>query len=192
MSADQCKAALNAAPDLKRAEHLDAAFPKCACEPWALTAAHGPGIPNEELVARVLTSPDAYEEATSTILSSKLTHIYSLGMSVIRQGASDDEIKHTVHDLLSGGSEPRHLIGAVVANGTMIRAYGNEDDAAQWFGLYATDDRGKLRHGDVFGTTVSKGQQQKRRHRLAADMQPLVVPAADVVDLISKLRAAGM
>ncbi len=192
MSAEACRATFEGAETLKRAESLDAAFPQCTCEPWSLTSSGGPGLQDDELVARILTSPDAYEEDTSTILTSKLTQIYAMGMSVVRQGASDAEIASTVQDLLSNASEVRKLIGAVVIGVSALRAYANDDDAARWFGVYATDDRGKTHHVDVLGTKVGKGAQSRRRNRLAADMTPLLVRADNVIDLIANLRASGI
>lgn len=192
MSGEACRVALEAAPINQRAEHLDKAFPQCACEPWSLTEVGGDGIASDELIARVLTSPDAYDETTSTLLTSKLTQLYAMGMSTIRQGCSDAEIKHTVTTLVDGAAEPRKLIGAIVLPAQKFRDYANDDDAARWFGVYATDDSGKLHHADVFGTKASKGQQQKRRYRLAEEVQPFLVKAADPDELLTKLREAGI
>lgn len=192
MSAGNCRAVLEAAPLYERASRLDAAFPNCACETWALTNSNGSGISDEQLVARILTSPDSYNESTSTILTGKLTQVYSIGMSVIRQGASDEEIRKTIEDLTTGGSEQKRLIGAVVASAAMFRSYVTEETGFKWFGLYATDDRGKLNHGDVLGTTTTSKQQQKRRYRLATDMQNHVLVSTECEELICKLREAGM
>ena len=192
MSAHECRATLEEAPLYERALRLDEAFPNCACETWALTAVDTPHMADIERFARVLTAPDAYEEATSTILTGKLTQIYSMGMSIIRQGASDSEIIDTINSLLTGGNEPRHLVGAIVASVTFIRSFANDETASRWFGIYATDDRGKRHHGDVLGTTVSKSQQQKRRHKLASDMRAFIVEAVDTTELILRLRNAGI
>ena len=192
MSAEACAAALANADVPKRAEALDAAFPGCACEPWALTALGGDGVANHELIARVLTSPDSYDEPTETIMTQKLTQIYAMGMSVIRQGASNEEIVSTAEDLLTSAAEQRKLIGAIIMTAAQLRAYVNEADLARWFGVYATDDRGKAHHGDIFGTKVSKGQQQKRRYKLAVDMLPLIVKAETPERLVAALREAGI
>lgn len=191
MSAEACKAVFNSAPVNERSPVLDAAFPRFGCEPWSLRAVGGVGIPNSELVARVLTSPDDYDESTSTIISGRLTQIYAMGMSVIRQGASDAEISTTVSELLNGGAESRKLFGAVVITAEQLRSYAS-DDTLRWFGVYATDDRNKVHHADVFGTTVNKKQQSRRRGRLAEVMAPLIIPASDTSELIARLREAGI
>lgn len=196
MSAEACRAALDGADILERAGQLDAAFPQCACEPWSLTADGGCGVQNEELVARVLVAPDDYDETASTILTSRLTALYSMGLSVIRQGASDDEVLGTIDELMTKGSERRTLVGAVVMGAEKIRSYANDD--SRWFGVYATDDRGKERHADIFGTTPlgsnssAKRTKSQRRNRLAADMLPLILFEADPPQLLSKLRLAGI
>lgn len=192
MSSGACRAAFEEAEVFKRAETLDNAFPECACEIWSLTQGNGPGVQSEEVVARILTSPDSYDENTSTIITQKLTQIYSLGMSIIRQGASDQEIIDTVTDLLGNAQEARKLVGAVVIGVEKLRSYANDDDNRRWFGVYATDDRGKSHHGDVLGLTVKKKEQQRRRYKLAEDMAPLIIEAIDQLDLIAKLRAAGI
>lgn len=192
MTAEACRAVFEAAEVQKRAERLDEAFPSCYCEPWSLTETGGPGIDDGGLIARILTSPDAYSETTATILTERLTHLYSMGMSVVRAGASDQEIADTVNNLLTNAAEQKRLVGAVVLPASAFRTYANDDDASRWFAVYATDDRGKLHHGDVFGTRCSKKQQSRRRHKLAEDMLPHLVAAADVGDLIQKLRQLGM
>jgi hypothetical protein len=191
MTAEACRAAFNAAPIIERGPVLDATFPQCACEPWSLREVGGDGIPNTELVARILTSPDDYDETTSTIITGRLTQLYSMGMSVIRQGAPDAEIIRTVNDLLNGGAEVRKLFGAVVITAEQLRSYVS-DDALRWFGLYSTDDRDKTHHADVFGTTVNKKQQSRRRGHLADEMVPLIVTASDTGELIARLRNAGI
>jgi hypothetical protein len=193
MSADACRAAFNAAPILERASKLDKAFPKCACEPWALTKSGGDGIPNAEKLARILTTPDDYDESASTIITSRLTAIYAMGMSVIRQGATDNEIEKTVNELLSGGTMPRKLFGAAVIAAHQIRAFCNDDDThTRWFGAYATDDKDKTHHGDIFGVMANKNQQSKRRGKLAIGMSSLIINEDTISGLIVKLRNAGI
>lgn len=192
MLSHQCRAVLEGAPVVKRASTLDEAFPNCSCEPWSLTETNGQGIPNHEIVARVLTSPDDYNESTATIITSRLTQIYAMGMSLIRQGATDQEIRDTVVELLNGGAEERRLVGAIVTDAKLYRSFTNNDDQARWFGVYATDSMGKQRHGDVLGLTVSKTAQSKRRHKLAAELKPFIVPATEIEELLPLLREAGI
>lgn len=194
MSAEGCRATWAASPILKRAETIDAAFPGCACEPFSLQASGGDGVSNDELLARVLTSPDAYDEKTSSILTQKLMAVYSLGLSVIRQGAADAEILGTIDQLLQGQAEPRKLVGAILFSTRIIRSY---DAASRWFGVYATDDDHKQHHVDIIGTTPagstsqSKKLKNERRYRLADDLRQYVIFADQRDALLAELRDAG-
>jgi hypothetical protein len=195
MSAAACRAAMDAAPTpYLRASALDAAFPVCECEQWSLSETHANPIADDELIARILTSPDGYNETEHTIVTSKLSDIYSLGMSVIRQGASDAEILATIGELTSSAHDERNLVGAVLLETKEVRAYLDDE---RWFGVYATDDRGKSHHGDILGTfpDVSNNQKQKitgrRRYRLRDDIIGKIIFSEDPAELIEELRARG-
>jgi hypothetical protein len=151
MNAEACRATFEAEPDSERAPRLDAIFPQCICEQWSLTAAGGDAVDDAEMVARILTSPNAYNLDAACIITERLTVLYSAGLSVLRQGASDEEIIGTIETLLAGGAEPKTLVGAVVMRAGKFRSYASNDN--RWFGVYATDDEGKLHHVDVLGTT---------------------------------------
>lgn len=197
MTAAGCRAAFNAAPVIDRAGQLDAAFPKCACEPWSLQNVGGNGVASNELVARVFTSPGGYNEDEG-ILTGKLTQLYAMGLSVIRQGASDAEIEATIDELTTANpSDVQTLVGAVVINVQSLRDYANDDE--RWFGVYATDDGSKLHHVDILGTTpqgASNNAQRRasrdRRYKLAADMAPLMIHATEKAALLQALRDAGI
>lgn len=196
MTAEACRATFESEPDNERAARLDSVFPRCACEVWSLTEAGGDGVDDGEVVVRILTSPNAYNLDTATIITERLTVLYSAGLSVIRQGASNDEIIKTIETLLIGGAEQKSLVGAIVMQAAKFRSYANDDD--RWFGVYATDDCGKAHHVDVLGTTPiaeSKGavsrEKKARRYKLALDMQPYVVFDSEPERLIEKLRGMG-
>jgi len=194
MSAGGCRQAWNNAQPHQRAPAIDAAFPDCKCEAHSLCAVGGDGVGDNELLARILTSPTDYDETTSTILTQRLMHLYSLGMSVIRQGANDDEIIGTI-DELTNADEPRKLVGAVIIPTSMIRAFA---DPKRWFAAYATDDREKIHHVDLCGTTPdgSNSQVKKissaRRYALRDAMSAHVILAGDAPALLACLRAAGI
>lgn len=196
MTAAGCRAAIETVPVAQRATSIDALYPKCFCEPWSLTAVGGQGVADEEIVARVVTSPDGYDETEETILTARLTTLYAGGFSIIRQGASDAEVLSTIDELLKGGEDERSLVGAVVMTAGRLRVYANDDD--RWFGVYATDDRGKHHHVDVFGTipagtkSASDRAQKKRRYALAEDMLPLLLYAREPAALLARLRVAGI
>lgn len=195
MTAAGCRAALESCEVNHRATVLDQAYPQCACEEWSLCEGGGLPVGDEEKIARILTSPDGYDENAFTIATQKLTALYSMGLSVVRQGASDEEILSTIDDLLSGGEEERKLVGAIVVEASELRSYA---DPSRWLGVYATDDRGKAHHVDVFGTIPAGGSsardrvKKQRRYKLAEDLVPKIVFANDNADLIARLRAEGI
>lgn len=197
MTAGGCREALVSASTIDRARSLDEAYPACACEQWSLAEEHPDPVADGEIIARVLTSPDGYDEDQQTILTAKLTDIYSVGLSVIRQSASDCEIRDTVNTLLSGGHEQRRLVGAVVVPAITFREF-RESEGERWFGVYATDAEQNTHHGDVLGTfpDASKSQVKKitssRRYRLAENLSDKIVFADDPEDLLLKLREAGI
>lgn len=195
MSAAACRATLDEAPSpYLRADALDTAFPVCACEKWSLADAHPLPVADDELIARILTSPEGYDETENTIVTKKLSDIYSIGMSVIRQGASDDEILGTISDLTEKAADESSLIGAVLLEAKELRAYLDEE---RWFGVYATDDRKKLHHGDVFGTFPqgSKSQRLKitgrRRYRLRDDLVGKIIFDSEPASLLAQMRQRG-
>ncbi len=174
---------------------LDHVHPNCICEPHSLRAQGGYGISDNEILARVLTSPGSYDESASTIVSAKLTNVYGPGLSTIRQGASDQEITDTINTLLSGGEEVQALFGAAVFGTSDIRAFTDPD---RWFGVYATDDGPKEHHADVLGTcpTVSKSQFRKlqsvRRNELRKLLEASLIRESDLKGLIAALRTRGI
>jgi hypothetical protein len=196
MSAQACRAAFEGAPPRDRAGALDTAFPSCSCEPWALTAVGGGGVHDDELLARILTSPNGYNLTSSTVIRERLQVIYSSGLSIIRAGASDQEILDTISELTSG-DDPKTLVGAVLLTARTVRSYIH-DDYSQWFGVYATDAGEKVRHADILGTTPNAGSknarrrmQDDRRYKLADDMNSMILFETDPASLVVKLRQAG-
>jgi hypothetical protein len=129
-------------------------------------------------------------------MQERLMHLYLSGMSVIRQGANDDEIFSTIDELMSGGAEQRKLIGAVVMPTSFVRQF---QDPQRWFAAYATDVPGKSHHADLCGTkptAVSKSQAEKqqrhRRYEFERELRQRIVFADQPALLVEQLRHAGI
>ena len=175
---------------------LDEAFPNCACEEVALRAGGGEAVNDNEQIARILTTPDGFDLSANELITSKLTSVYGCGFSVIRSGASDAEIRLTIDKLVNKQSEKQELVGAALVKADVIRSM---HDGIRWFGVYATDDDGKEHHADLLGTRPKaesksqiKKQQNERRYRLRDVLGASIIRAADVDELISLLRQAGI
>ncbi len=195
MTAQACREVLENAAHRERAPALDAAHPHCVCEAWSLSLANDNRFEGGELVARILTAPGDYDEESQTVLTARLCDLYSCGLSVIRAGASDEEILDTINQLTIEANGDRTLLGAVVVSVEEIRQF---DAADRWFGVYATDDRGKSYHGDVMGVSPvgSKSAigraKSRRRHLLAASWNDKVLFSDIPLDLLAQLRTAGI
>lgn len=178
-----------------RAATMDAQAPDCICETLSLRADGGTAVSSDELVARILTSPDGFDEDAGVILHQKLLACYSLGLSVLRQGASDQEITSTVRLLTQESEQPRTLFGAALTRVADIRQL---DAGARWFAVYATDAPDNDHHADIMATTPKADSKNKvrkaesaRRKKLRDLMQAQLLPASDPTTLIAALRAAG-
>jgi hypothetical protein len=196
VSQAQCCAAWSDAADNDRAAALDARFPNCTCEPFSLRECGGPPVLDGERIARVLTAPDGFEPSTGTILTAKLQHIHSHGLSVIRGGAADSEILDTVERLTTSGAEQRTLVGAVVVHASVIRDFA---DSQRWFGVYATDEAKLEHHADILATTprvdgtrARARVAKERRYTLQQRLQENIIYAAESNELLDLLRAAGI
>lgn len=178
----------------EKAEKLDQAFPNCVCESHSLQATGGDGIKDSELVARVFTDPASYARSTEMIVGSSVTSVHAGGLSVIRQGASDEEILATINNLLSQ-FEAQNLVGAAVTVAETFRVLG---DPEKWFGVYATDDDAKEHHGDLLGTIPSgttKGINKLKSHRRAELRKALtehLVFESNPETLLLRLREIGI
>ncbi|OUC15763.1 MAG: hypothetical protein B0A82_05150 [Alkalinema sp. CACIAM 70d] len=131
-------------------------------------------------------------------MTAKLTSAFAVGLSVIRSGASDEEIITTIDSMLARQADGQSLIGAVVMDAKSIRELGSSD-GDRWFGVYATDAGKKTHHADITGTfpqlaskSKSRAAQDSRRYRLRDLMASSLVRAETPDDLLAALRAAGI
>ncbi len=111
------------------ARALDAHRADCGCERWSLRGLFRRRVFDQELIIRVITSPDGYDTETKEILTRKLTALYSSGVSILRESSSEDEIRLTVSELTSGGAEPQSLVGAVVLTASQVRQLDPRQEA---------------------------------------------------------------
>lgn len=157
-----CSATWKNADRNKKAEAIDGHAPACGCEVHSLRNPACLPVCNDELVIRVLTSPDGYETSNGEVLTRKLTALFSSGVSLIRQGASDDEIKQTVAELTTT-AEQNSLIGCVLVKASAIRLLEFPERS---FCVYDTEDNGKTHHADILCTMPNQEakSQDKRKN----------------------------
>lgn len=179
------------------ADSIDLVHPQGTCESYSLADPARTHVPDSELVARVITAPDGFDN--DEILTSKLTSIYAKGLSCIRTGAPDAEILAVISALLAGDGA-QSLIGAAVLPAAEIRACGSP---AKHFCVYDTDadlaGAQLSKHADVTGTyersmsgAAWKGEQRRRRGALKAIFSARLVFANDPDQLLVELRRLGI
>lgn len=187
-----CVAVWRNASRNEKAQALDAHVLSCGCEVGSLQPPAGEPVKDSELIVRVLTSPDGMDADTGEILTRRLTALFSSGVSVIREGASDDEIRLTVRELTSA-AEPQRIVGCVLVRASAIR---HLDPNLRAYCIYDTPDGSKERHADILctmPTEPSRSQQDRRkeaRRRALRDLfQKHTKAVASVEELISIVRA---
>ena len=145
----------------------------------------------------MLTTPGDYDDTIQDLVSGKLTNCYSRGLSIIRTGASDDEILETISVLLAA-EDAKGLVGAVVLPASVIRDIGGRQH--HHFCVYDTDTpNGAQYHADIVGTfdpqasnSAWKKTQPKRRYALRDEMRKYIVEATTPTDLLAELRRSGI
>ncbi|WP_312218458.1 hypothetical protein [Brevundimonas sp.] len=193
MSGEICRATWQGAAFNDKATALDEAFPGGLCETWSLKSDDYTGIDRREMLARVLTSPGMY--TAGEILTAKLTSANSSGVSLIRCGASDDEIRSTIDCLMTKGAEPQELLGAVVFSALDLRRVGEPEEH---FSVYHTPDSDKTHHADILARTPAgsksavKKIERDRRYSLRDFMAQNIIQADSVDLLLPLLRRAGI
>ena len=192
MSYSSCRSAWTQPGGNEAALSLDRAFPDGLCEQFSLSDPPRTAIPDDELLARVLTSSIDADYSAKDILAARLTSAYGRGFSVIRSGASDEDILGVIDKLLAS-REGGLLIGAVVIPAAEIRSPHKE------FCVYDTDGIDIALHGDVVGTfpadmtkSASEKLRTRRRHSLRDRMLPKIVLSSERRDLLNLLRIAGI
>lgn len=188
-----CASVWGAAERNKRAEAIDCHAPACGCEQTSLRNPPGNPVGNDELIIRVLTSPDGFDVTNGEILTRKLTALFSSGVSVIRQGASDIEIRQTVSEL-TNAAEPNCLVACVLVRVSAIRSLEGPERS---FCVYDTEDSLKSHHADIvcpMPNMVSKNQnrrkEEERRRSLRLVFEQHIKIVSDVKELISAIREA--
>lgn len=150
---------------------------------------------DEDKVARIITEPRDYDIDLRLLLTARLTSVYFNGLSIIRQGASDEDIIRVISRQLSGEGVVG-LFGAAILNARDIRNCGQP---AKHFCIYDTDAPGLESHADVTGTfdaTLSRSAWKKaestRRAALRDILGEHLVRATTPEALLSALRNAGI
>lgn len=189
-----CKEVWASAPDRLKAAALDSAFPNCSCESNGLSTGGAGPVLDDEVVARIITSPDGYDCDRKELVRAKLTAIYSSGLSIIRQNASDEEIELTVRQQTVETTERNRLVGAAIMRARDIRYDGVPP---RRFCLYDTDEPNKAYHADILAPTPQGGTNQreqakkKARKQLEKLLMAHLVEVSSTSELIVQIRAAA-
>lgn len=189
-----CESAWLADASKARAENFDRTFPKCCCEEHSLGGCGRP-VNDDELLARIFTTPDTYSNDTHEIIWNKLVRVYSDGLSTFRSGCTEEEIRSFVDRLTTGGAEPTSLAGATLIRAANLRQAG---DPCRWFCVYDTSESQFSCHADLIGTwpdasskTKLKAEQASRMRSLRTRFSEAFLPSATVEELLEVLRLNG-
>jgi hypothetical protein len=195
-TAAECYGAFHNGPEQKRASRLDdGEFKNCACEVHSFTEGGGSGVAVDAVLVRVLTDPKQYSLTDGELLDAPMQGIHGRGFSMIRSGATDEEIRSTIRLLVEQSSEPQTLAGAATISVETVRAM--EADT-RWFGVYATDAEGNDHHADILGTAPQGTKKEVndlrilRRRKLKQVLEGSIIIATNEDDLILKLREIGV
>jgi len=175
---------------------LDMHHPNCGCERHSLRGLFRKPVSDNELIVRIVTAPDGYDERTNEILTARLTALFSSGVSVIRENASEAEIRSTILELTNEAAEARRLVGAVILKASNVRFL---DQATRAYCVYDTRERNKAHHADIVCTradgpsnSARKKIDERRRYALRGLMAThlhLASTADEVINLIRGARA---
>jgi hypothetical protein len=94
---DDCKRALN--QDIK-AKQIEDGFPDCCCEQFSVGEGSPGRIEDHEVLYRMFTDPVDVDQF-GRVAREAFSSAYKNGLSIIRECASDDDIRNIVSDILS-------------------------------------------------------------------------------------------
>jgi hypothetical protein len=95
---EDCRKALN--EDFKSAKQVEGSAPDCCCEEFSVGVGSPGRVDDHEVLYRMFTDPvdvDKFGRLAREAFSSA----YKNGLSIIRECASDDDVKNIVSDILS-------------------------------------------------------------------------------------------
>lgn len=106
---ENCTKAFN--DDFKSARQVEASAPECHCEEFSVGVGSPGRVEDDEILYRMFTDPvdvDQYGRLAREAFSSA----YKNGLSVIRERASDDDVRRIVSDILSvkQGNKPKQIL----------------------------------------------------------------------------------
>jgi hypothetical protein len=188
-----CRDAWKSDSSRGRASSFDLCFPDCCCEAHSLKS-DAPGVGDRELIARIFTTPESYNQNTREVVWNKLVRAFSDGLSMFRSGCSEGQIRDAVEKLTRGGAENNELAGVALIHVEKIRKLGNP---SRWFCIYDTESDEFSSHTDLIATRTDpnlsrskQGLQQSERVRALRDeFTSSFVFSSSVDDLIDQLRA---
>jgi hypothetical protein len=188
-----CRDAWNSDNSRGRAAAFDSCFPDCCCEAHSLKF-DAPGVGDQELVARIFTTPASYDQNTKEVVWNKLVRAFSDGLSMFRSGCSEDQVRDAVERLTRGGAEYNELAGVALVRVENVRKLGLP---GRWFCIYDTESSDFSYHTDLLGTrtdpglskTKQRSEEQERLRALRDEFTSSFVLSSSVDELITQLRA---
>ena len=155
--------------DRKLAASINATMPNAACELYSVSAeSPGPVQHGEELI-RLAISPRDFDEETGELALSPFEKVFEQGLSVLREGASDEDCIGQAFEILPHqAAEPhKEIRGISIAKAGAVRELRREDQ--RLFAVYDQvvprfrnkEDPPISSHVGIFAIVIPKGAVPK-------------------------------
>jgi hypothetical protein len=153
-----CRKAERSAADVDRCEVINKHCEDQRCEKITLGRYGSPGrVAHAEKIYRILIAPTDMEMSAQQIALTAITHTQSIGMSVLRERAADEEFRIVITERTAQGVG-RSFVGVVEFNCDEIRqlkssnAQEGRQSGDRHFIVVDTDMKELPHHADVFNT----------------------------------------
>jgi hypothetical protein len=182
MTCAACRKAFATQPDshIAKALHRATAEP-CGCEKFKMHNDSPSIVDDSEMLDLIISDPNSLMQ-DGFINPTMFVPLDTFGLSVLRNGAADDEFEQTIaalKQLSATKGAQRFFHGVCEFNVTTVRY----DSGGRLVGVYDTALPGKPHHADIVGpdlqvvTTASKSEQERDRRKRYKRILELIGPS---------------
>jgi hypothetical protein len=173
LSVTKCREVAYADPEtVGRAYRIGSVCPNCVCEKVSVGryGSQGP-VKSSESLHSLLVAPGDLDK--DQIAITVLTHAEKKGMSVMRESASNDELRRILDQRISA-KPGRHFHGVATVSCAGIRGIVTTTDTParcrgeRLYSVLDTDMHGLPNHADVFATVPSKNPHKDTKNEYKA------------------------
>ncbi len=175
-----CRAAATHQPVRERAARIHTAcHGQFACERFSLGPRCPGPVADVEYLNLIITDPQAVDPRSGKLLPVLVTQVDGNGVSVLRDGATDEEFHVTYAEMKRGSDakgRERFLYGVCRFLAGEIRHENNQ----RFLGVYATALAQRRHHADVLAPPVAtRREQEARKKRIIDKIGPRIIDGAE-------------